>query len=254
MKNNFVIGIQCFVKLDILQLVLEKLEQCYGSNKYTLVLFVDSSNNLLYNRPDWIEKNNNVINYIKSYTSDKFKTIIKYYEKNNLGPYVGCKKTVDLCFQHSDYIIFMEDDSFVSKDYLLYYEYLFDHFMIFDDNIFAGSAVSVSCKNKDVTNEVEKVHWINSTEFSITKKIWNEFGHLRSKICGDVEFGYAVKKNNKYTLMCRNYPRVQKLGIGHPDSFSVLQNAESVKKQPENIVLSIDGKEIDVNNYSLKLV
>jgi hypothetical protein len=230
------------------------LEQCYGANKYTLVLFVDSSDNLLYNRPDWIEKNKNLINYIKNYTSDKFKKIIKYYEKNNVGPYVGCKKTVDLCFQYSDYIIFMEDDSFVSKDYFLYYEYLFDHFMLFDDNIFAGSAVTTICKNQGITNEIEKVCWINPTEFSITKKIWYKFGHLRGKICGDVEFGFAVKRNNKYTLMCKNYHRMEKLGIGHPDSFSVLQNAESIKKQPKNIILPIDTKEIDINNYSLKLV
>jgi hypothetical protein len=167
---------------------------------------------------------------------------------------MGCKKTIDLCLELSDYIIFMEDDSFVSKDYLLYYEYLFDHFMIFDDNIFAGSACSVSSQNQETINEIEKVHWINSTEFSITKKVWNKFGHIRGEICGDTRFGYAVKANNKYSLMPRNHPRVQKLGVGHPDSFSVLQNAEKIKEQPEDIVLSIDTKNIDISNYSLRLV
>lgn len=255
MKNNFIIGIQCFVKLETLKLVVEKLEQCYNSENYTLMLFVDSSNNLLYKkRPDWITKNKEVKDYIDSYKSDKFKSIIKYYEKQNLGPYVGCKKTVDLCFEHSDYVIFMEDDSVVSKDYLLFHECLFNQFMLFDENIFAGSASSVVVENTDKLYEVEKVHWINSTEFSMTKKMWSQFGHLRAKICGDVELGKAVKQNNKYTLMPRKTPRMCKIGRGHPDSFSVLQNAVKLSLEPNNVFLPMDKIEIDKHNYVLGLV
>lgn len=54
--------------------------------------------------------------------------------------------------------------------------------------------------------------------------------------------------------MPRNHYRAVKLGIGHPDSFSVLQNAVKNAEQPENITLPIDTKNIDINNYSLRLV
>lgn len=251
MHNNFVIGIQCFVKLDTLRSVLEKLENCYGVEKYTLVLFGDSSNELLYKkRLDWIPKNIAVLEYIEGYSSNKFKSIVKHYSAKNLGPYEGCKKTVDLCLDYSDYIIFMEDDTVVAKDYLLFYESLFNQFILSDDNIFAGSASSVISHNTERPYHVQKVHWVNSTEFAITRQKWQEYGYIRSQICGDVKFGQAVKSNGKYTIMPR-VRRMSKIGQGHPDSFSVLQKAVAESSEANIISLPTELIDIDVNNYKL---
>lgn len=251
--NNFVVGVQCFVKLDTLKMTLSKLEECYGANKYTLILYVDSTNQILYkNKLDWIDKNKQVVQYIEKYYSDKFKHIVKYFEFQNVGPYIGCKKTVDLCFNYSDYVIFMEDDSIVSKDYLLFYENVFSQFILFDDNIFGVSANSVT--NKDLTNiyGIERVHWINSTEFGITKEKWKQFGDIRAEICGDVKFGQAVKANHKYTIMPK-IRRMSKIGQGHPDSFSVLQKATKESLDPNEIYLPTDSMPFDINNYLLRL-
>jgi len=246
MKNNYVIGIQCFNKLDTLEIVLNHLENCYGVDKYTLILFVDTSHNMPYTtRLYWHELNQKVKSYVRSYSSNRFKSIIKIESENNLGPYIGCKKTVDICLEHSDFIVFMEDDSVVSKDYLYFYEKLFE--LMTNDDVFAGSACSVSRFFKESEKyNVQKVGWINPTEFAITKHQWQKFGHLRGEICGDVRFGEAVKQNDKYTLM-PIIPRMCKIGKGHPDSFSVLHNAVEESKN-ENIIF-LPSNNFDINYY-----
>jgi hypothetical protein len=251
MKNNFVIGIQCFVKLEILQLVLEKLEQCYGSNKYTLILFVDSSNNLLYNRPDWIEKNNNVINYIKNYTSNKFKTIIKHYEKNNLGPYVWCKKTVDLCLDISDYVIFMEDDVIISKDFLLYHEYMFNNYANYN-NIFGIASSLMYWPDSYVfdstkIDKVNKASWIPSFEFGMTKTVWDKYGKYRQlQPEGDMYFGQQCKDNNMYCM----YPLIPR-SYRHTfqdNSYSLYYAPE---KQEENKVPQLSSNIENLNYHDI---
>jgi hypothetical protein len=144
----------------------------------------------------------------------------------------------------------MEDDSIVAKDYFLFYESLFTQFILLDDNIFAGSANSVSDTDTQNTYCVQKVNWVNSTEFAITKKSWNEFGALRGEICGDVKFGKAVKNSNKYTIMPR-VRRMSKIGQGHADSFSVLQKATKLSSEENHIYLPTDTIKIDKNNYTL---
>jgi hypothetical protein len=204
-----------------------------------------------YDKKEWHNLNNGVREYIKSYHSDKFKNIFKVYSEKNLGPYLGCKKTMDLCMENSDFAIFMEDDSIVSKDYLVFYESLFNQFLAHDNDAFAGSACSVSPQFSNINklNSVQKVDWINSTEFGMTREKWEKFGNLRAGQCGDVVLGNAVKANKKYTLM-PIVPRMSKIAIGHPDSFSVLNGHSG--ENIDNIFLPSNDLQIEHLNLGIE--
>ena len=110
MTNNFVIGVQCFAKIDTLITLLSSLEKCIGVNKYVLVLFLDSCKNApLENIEKWKLCNKTVQKYIYAYKETnlhKYKDIIILETIINVGPYQGAKSLIDNCFMHSDYIIF----------------------------------------------------------------------------------------------------------------------------------------------------
>jgi|LakMenEpi03Aug12_release.lakeMendotaPanAssembly.Ray.scaffolds.fasta_scaffold217030_2 hypothetical protein len=254
-QNNYVIGIQCFVKIDTLQDLLASLEKCIGKEKYTLVFFIDNTHNMSYNnRSHWYAANKHVINYIYSYKEQKkylYKNIIIKLSNNNVGPYKGAKILIDECFQHSDYVIFTEDDAVLAKDYLLFYETLYESFIKDDQKAYGGSALS-TCRNIEKNIEdwhlIQKVHWLNCTEFAVPRHIWEKFGYLRGEVVGDRKFAEAVKPNGYYSY----YPiidRFYKSGINHPDAFTIYHNHHDA--EIHEVPLRTNILDINISLYQL---
>lgn len=257
MTNNFVIGIQCFAKIDTLITLLSSLEKCIGVDKYVLVLFFDSCKNApLNNIEQWLSYNQIVKNYIYTYketNSYKYKEIIILETITNAGPYKGAELLIDNCFSYSDYVIFCEDDSVLAKDYLLFYEKLFDQYILSSKNVFGGSAISVGENtNLDDWRLIEKAEWINCTEFAISRHIWFKYGYLRGQIIGDRKFAEAVQENNYYCY----YPKINrffKSGINHPLSYS-WYHGHRLEENLEPKLITNDLTIHDIEGYSLQCI
>lgn len=239
MINNYVIGIQTFVKLDTLQKLVNSLFRCDGIDKYKIIFFIDSTNNLLYNnRHQWIEKNKQVQEYLKQLSTDK-NNIILYSPNNNTGPYLGCQQLIDMCMCHSDYVIFLEDDVILAKDALDYYEKMYDQYLTKPDYSCIDAVCSSTWQQYNTYNieaiqtnyesfsqrmtSVETMNWLHSYEFAITHKAWERYREVRGTARGDLLVGYEFQRLHKYTIV-PSIGRSCRIGYNHSDGFSFYHN------------------------------
>lgn len=259
MINNYVIGVQCFTKLDTLKKLLNSLENCIGISKYTLIFYIDSTKNMPFVSVEhWHNLNKDTLDFINKYSIIKqniYNKILIFNSDINVGPYKGCKNLIDICINYSDYVIFTEDDSIVSIDYLLFYEKIFDQYIKNNNDIVGGSATSFIpiCDEQHINQwlDIQKIKWINCTEFSITKNSWKHFGYLRGESIGDIKFAEFIKNDNKYCTLFPAVSRMCKIGFNHINSFSYYNNGKLPEE--EYCYLKTNNIYIDSNNYKLNL-
>jgi hypothetical protein len=233
-----IIAIQCFVKYDTLNVVLNNIYKCINREKYTVVFCIDSCTKMPYvNKDHWIDNNQKVKDIIYAYKNKNYhKRTIILENDINLGAYQTCLHLMNYCMEITDYVIFIEDDIVLAKDALLFYEKAYDLYKN-DPNLFAISSSSVGDESRNnVENfyKTQKCNWISSCEFGISKNIWNKYGHIRGYKHGDVHFGFACRNNNMYTV-CPFVSRMCRLGEYHPDSFSSYYH-DKVKQQSMNCI------------------
>lgn len=256
MINNYVIGIQTFVKLDTLKKLVKSLLKCYGIDKYKIIFFIDSINNSLYtNKIDWIEKNNNVKKYLEEIALAFNKYNIEIYSSSrNIGCYKACVELIDICMNYSDYIIFLEDDVILGQDALLYYEKVYEQYI--NNNIYPcleavcsstwrqnSTENRLTCLKQDnnldkTLQSLETFNWLHSYEFAITKNIWNKYREIRGSPRGDELLGYEFQKHNKHAIL-PVIGRSCRIGYNHRDGFStyygqISKISEDISEIPES--------------------
>jgi len=248
MTNNYVIGIQTFVKLDTLQKLVKSLFQCDGVDKYKIIFFIDSINNCLYkDRSRWIEKNRQVQQYLENIA--QLHNVELYSPANNVGCYQGCQQLIDRCMNYSDYVIFLEDDVILGAKALLYYEHVYKQYLQFNTYSCIETVCSstwrqhatperiLSIQNSNNRNSIfqnlEVINWLHSYEFAITKQAWSQYREIRGSPRGDVLLGYEFQKQKKYTIL-PSIGRSCRIGYNHTDGFSTYHN--QVSNIPNNII------------------
>jgi len=257
--NNNIICINTFVKIKDVFLLLNTLNNCVNANKYKIFISIDSTNNMPYlHRDHWIVQNKILEKELIKYITSKeynFKSIDLMILNTNYGPYKSCKTMIDIGFKFSDYIIFLEDDCVVSKDFLLYHEYMYNHYVYKHPKTFAisGSSIYIPEKYDFPYYHIDKIYyanWVPSFEFGITYKIWKNFGHLREEQEGDIHFAQACNNLDMHTF----YPFIPRCyrNVNQKDSNSAYYN----QKNNENLktILSNQDTELtydilDINNH-----
>jgi hypothetical protein len=209
-SNNHIICINAFVKLDDTFRLLEALNTCIGASQYELLISVDSTNNMPYTERDhWIEQNRELKVRLLDYSHSNnhcFKSIEIVAFGTNHHPYRSCKKIIDIGMQRSDYIIFLEDDCIVSSDYLLYHEYMCDHYAKKDANMSAilasyCNAHAAQDDNPANINKVKQSQWITSYEMGICRQVWEKYGGYRGMPPeGDIYFAQECKNAGLFSL------------------------------------------------------
>jgi hypothetical protein len=257
---NNIICINTFIKIKDTFLLLDTLNNCVNSHKYQILISIDSTNNMPYlDKNDWIIQNKilkkELIKYIalKKYN---FKLINLIILNTNYGPYKACQTIINLGFKFSDYVIFLEDDCVVSKDFLLYHEYMYNHYVYKYPKTFAisGSLMYSPEKYDFPHSHIDKIYyanWIPSFEFGITYKIWKNFGYLRGlKPEGDIYFGQVCNNLDMHTF----YPLIPRCyrNTYQADSYSKYYNQKT--NQNFTTILSNQDTEymydiLDINNY-----
>lgn len=225
MINNFVLSLQTFVKIDTLSHVLSTLPSLIGIEKYTIVIGIDSCNQMRYkNRPHWPEQNKIVKNMIMQFQNKACAKKIDIIENDtNMGTAPTCRRIIDYSMGLSDYVIFIEDDIILSRDALLYHESVFE-LSKFNTDVFGIGCGSIDLAhvNREPGNlyKLYTLPWIDSAEFGVNSSIWHKYGHIRGQPQGAVDFGKICKDESKYTI-CPKVKRLCRLGMDHPDSYSV---------------------------------
>jgi hypothetical protein len=206
------ICIQCYCKPVETLITLNSLEKCDEIKYINLLLFVDKARN----NSKFEKKNIELINLLNIYKLNKenlYKSITIYIPDNNLGPYLGCSKCVDIGLTINKYVIFSEDDSIFCKDSISYYKQYIDGIINNTDsqcigittqsNYFYSNKINMfnSVKNNiEISNDyfhmvdnikkqvydlclfnkIEKVKWAPNKQFCISKNNWEKIKYFRT--------------------------------------------------------------------------
>jgi hypothetical protein len=235
--NNHVICINAFVKIDDTFHLLNLLNKCIGKEKYDILISVDSTKNMPYtDRDHWHAQNRELTIKLLDYSrSDEhnFASVEIISFGVNHHPYKACKKIIDIGMQRSDYVIFLEDDCCVSRDYLLYHEYMYSNFASNNPQVSAiiGSyynAHSSREPSQEDINKVNKAQWVTSYEMGICKRVWEQFGDRRGlEPEGDIYFAEDLKQAGLHTL----YPEIARCyrHVFQKDAYSNYYAPDKVK-------------------------
>ena len=231
MYNKYV-GILTFNKLDTLKKTISSIENCYDINNYSLVICVDSVEKISYNANilEYSECNKSILNFLHTYENKNLYKSFNIIEPNvNLGPESSCKFLMDYIFTKTNFGIYLEDDILLCKDALVFYEKANKEYpeccAYCASSIFKNSIINNNNANQYLNN-VHKIDWISSTDFAITKSVWDKYGHIRGdKYNGDVKFGYLIRENKYYTI-CPMISRCKRIGINHKQGYSTAKKCE----------------------------
>jgi hypothetical protein len=92
-------------------------------------------------------------------------------------------------------------------------------------SIFKNPIINKENANKYLNN-IHKIDWISSTDFAITKSIWDKYAYIRGdKYNGDVKFGQLIR-DNKYYSICPMISRCKRIGINHKQGYSTANKCE----------------------------
>lgn len=260
MKSK-IICIQAFVKPILLTSLIESLKNCIGIKDYTILIWFDSTNHMKYlNREDWVEKNKKCLEIAEKYKSQNFcKNFVIKQNEENLGTAKTCYTAITYAFSElGEYVIFTEDDTIFSKDALIYFNFFYQNnyfknlelWSIVGESPFFDSKGQIFSKAqieeiKKKTNPEElgkfysKINWVNSTQFSLTKEVWNHYGEVRGRKMGAIEFGELCIAKGGHSI----YPiiaRVKDVGMEATDGYSFYHHGKNVSELKNTYISSDD--------------
>lgn len=264
--------IAVFVKDDLIQKQIDNLLEVNNINDYNIIFYQDTP------------KDNPNKKYHTLYYQDKFENVKNIIEKNiykfknatfkrtniNLQPYGVCKISLDLAFENNDFCIFMEDDVFLSKNALSWFNYIYDNnFLAWEkykfvtgESIYYDTMSMELFPSEDKLIEIKKTieenkyqkyyyeinHFLTSSIFATTKAIWNtEIRDLRGSINGADALNNAIQKN-KWKSIFPVVPFAKDIGMLHDDGWSVAWHTKKGVREIKNTYLLADSFET-VNNY-----
>src|SRR5712691_9853989 len=101
MAAPIAVVVQCFVKLDTLQDVLESISNCESADQVDLIVWHEglsgSRREIEFTEP-WQKVSEFLISFSNS-RQGQFRSIKTYENSQNLGPYKTCQNAIDHAFQ-----------------------------------------------------------------------------------------------------------------------------------------------------------
>jgi len=240
MPEEIAVAVQCFVKTDTLQGLLDSLLHCEGHSEIHLFIRQDNAHGSR-REPEFIPAAQKVQSFIIDFMGRhgrRFRTLDYRPNERNLGPYATCKVVLDDVFKKHDFAIFLEDDVVLSSDALLWFREVQQLGLLAENNwAIAGQSIFFDAKGKVVDQEfiaaasrmaqeqnlVRKftVHqFVPSSCFATTSRWWAEFGALRGEPRGDVLLCERTKGEARGCVF-PIVPRAKDVGMLHDYGFSV---------------------------------
>jgi hypothetical protein len=256
------IVISVFVKDDLIQAQIINLLQLEKLDEYKVVFYQDNTlKSPKYDSPNYAQKLDNVKAIIEN-NLHRFHNAKFFRNDTNIYPFGMCKKSIDHAFIDSDYVIFMEDDVFLAKNALIWFNYFYDNKILTWDTykFVTGESVFYDTTNMtktpsdteldtikaDITKNsyqqyyIELDNFITSSIFATTKSIWNtEIRDTRGMRNGANALNDLINKH-KWKSIFPVVPFAKDIGMLHNDGWSVAWHEVKGVKEIKNTYLLAD--------------
>jgi hypothetical protein len=256
------IVVSVFVKDDLIQAQINNLLQLEKLDGYKVIFYQDNTlKSPKYDSPQYAQKLDNVKAIIEN-NLHRFHNAKFFRNDTNITPCGMCKKSIDHAFVDSDYVIFMEDDVFLAKNALTWFNYFYDNKILTWDTykFVTGESVFYDTKNMtrtpsdteldtikaDITKNsyqqyfIELDNFITSSIFATTKSIWNtEIRDTRGMRNGANALNDLINKN-KWKSIFPVVPFAKDIGMLHNDGWSVAWHGVNGVREIKNTYLLAD--------------
>jgi tetratricopeptide (TPR) repeat protein len=253
--------VQCFVKADTLQGLLESLLRCAGRDDTSLIIWQDSTCGSR-REAEFVPAAEGVHAYVVDFVREhgrSFHSVDYRLNDRNLGPYSTCKAALDFAFERHDFAVLLEDDIILSSDALRWFNQVRDLGLLTNQNAWAvaGQSIFFDARKKEVTpafvqraaeiarqqDLVSKftIHdFVPSACFATTRRWWTEFGATRGEPRGDVLLCQRTKEEGRGCVF-PIVPRAKDVGMLHDYGFSVtIHTKEGVDAITNTYLLAAD--------------
>ena len=256
------IVIAVFIKDDLIQkqidnvLILENLEEFH-------IIFVqdNTKNSPKYDSEHYRKKYKNVSNIIND-NLQKFKNAELYQLDNNYHPYGTCQRSLDYAFKKANYCVFLEDDVFLAKNALKWFNFIYNNNLLTWDKykFVTGESIYYDTHDIDVNPPKEKLNqikeeiknnnyqqyyyeinnFLTSSIFATTREIWNtDIRKIRGSMNGECALNNVIQKNNWKSIF-PVVPFAKDIGMTHADGWSVAWHGKEGVREIKNVYLLAD--------------
>jgi hypothetical protein len=251
-----------FVKDDLIQLQIDNLLNLEKINEYNIIFYQDNIiNSPKYDSLKYKIKMENVKNIINK-NIHKFNSATFKRSNTNMHPYGICKLSLDYAFEDNDFCIFMEDDVFLAKNALSWFNYFYNNNMLSWDTYkfvtgesiyFNTHSININL-SQDKINEIKNLvrsenyqkyyyeinNFLTSSIFATTKTIWNtNIRELRGSMNGECVLNDEIQKNNWKSIFPL-LPFAKDIGMLHDDGWSVAWHTKQGISEIKNTYLMAD--------------
>lgn len=258
--------VQAFIKVDTLTNLLRSLSRCWRRESIDLLLFSDvpsgankeTNPTALGKEAEYARKNEQVLATLAEFRAahdSEFHSVTLHRNDVNLGCYKTCQTALDLAFEKTEFAIFVEDDVIFSIDALDWFIRTYESGLLDDDDKWAITGESVYFNSRENVPSAEHVArakeisikrgyynklttfpFVPSTSFATTRMKWKLFGAIRGGPVGDVELCKVCAEQGK-SCVFPILPRINDVGMLHPDGYSVGIHGPSGVQQINNTYL-----------------
>ena len=271
MDRTIVVAV--FVKDDLIQEQINNLLALDCINSYNVIFYQDNTfKSPKYDSPYYTTKMEKVKLFINQNLS-KFKNAVFYRTPTNIHPYGICKLSMDTAFKSSQYAIFMEDDVFLAKNALKWFNFFYDNkYLTWDtykfvtgESPFFDTQKMDYCPSSEKTIEIKSIisdhtyqkyyfeisHFLTSSIFATTRDIWNtEIRELRGSMNGECVLNDVIKQKSWKSIF-PVVPFAKDIGMLHTDGWSVAWCTKKGVREIKNTYLLAD--EFETTNHYEKL-
>jgi len=266
------IVVAVFIKDDFIQRQIDNLLALDGLSEYKVIFVQDNPRNSpKYDSEHYREKHDNVRNIVNS-NLGRFPSAELYQLDSNFHPYGTCQRGLDFAFKDADYCIFIEDDVFLAKNALVWFNYFYNNGLLKWDSykFVSGESIYYDTQNIEKTpsgEQLERIkdqitanryqqyyyeisHFLTSSIFATTREIWNtEIREMRGSINGECVLNDAIRDNNWKSIF-PVVPFAKDIGMIHDDGWSVAWHGKDGVLEIKNVYLLADEFET-LEEYSV---
>lgn len=258
------IVIAVFVKDDLIERQINNLLCLENIDEYNVIFYQDSTyKSIKYDTKHYLYKLLNVKKLIHR-NLHRFKHAEYKSSKINIMPFGLCKKSLDYAFNNRkyDFCIFMEDDVFLARNALIWFNYVYNNKLLSWDTykFTTGESIYYDTHSMDINppegeisnikqfineNTYQKYYYeinnfLTSSIFATTNSIRNtEIREIRGMMNGECELNDAIAKNNWKSIF-PVVPFAKDIGMTHDDGWSVAIHTKSGVSEIKNVYIMAD--------------
>jgi hypothetical protein len=254
--------VMLFIKDDLLEKLIDKLKAVERINDVHIVFYQD---NIV--RSKFFNNQKYFINFINCQNIARnrvYEFSSAEYVCNNInkGVYQTYYEAMTYCFNNYDYVVFMEDDIMVQKNFLNFFMYFIDnnllglnenqYQLIGGESIFFQShssdftfskekkdLLSSYIINNNITNGYHLVNWYPSSCSVMSKKVWESLKEIKSKPQTDHLID-SIFKQKKFKVVLPIIPVCEDIGMLHDKGYSVAIHKKENVQEIKNGILFED--------------